>query len=163
MNQPSTAAKRQRSRPTPAESSYCHQSGSPPGAATRGLTVRLAIDESVEGDRCPCAPGCRICTPEASPRSQLSALDAQLADRDTYLKPAENLEGFLARPRTSAQAASTEERLRVLRLRAKDVLISPEKITSGTASPIRDTNSASDHHIAERDTKGDHRPGYPLC
>lgn len=66
--------------------------------------------------------------PEASPRSQLSALDAQLADRDTYLKLAENLEGFLARPRTSAQAASTEERLRVLRLRAKDVLIGPERL-----------------------------------
>jgi hypothetical protein len=99
--------------------------------------------------------------PEASPRSQLSALDAQLADRDTYLKLAENLEGFLARPRTSAQAASTEERLRVLR--AKDVLIGPEEITSGTASPIRDTGSASDHYIAERDTEGDHRPGYPLC
>jgi site-specific DNA recombinase len=44
---------------------------------------------------------------EASLRSQLSALDAQLADRDTYLKLAENLEGFLARLRTSAQAAST--------------------------------------------------------
>jgi len=80
--------------------------------------------------------------PEASPRSQLSAPDAQLADRDTYLKLAENLEGFLARPRTSAQAASTKERLRVLRLRAKDVPSARKRSPSGTASPIRDTSSA---------------------
>ena len=39
---------------------------------------------------------------EASLRSQLSAPDAQLADRDTHLKLAQNLEGFLARLRTSA-------------------------------------------------------------
>src|SRR5580693_1819906 len=52
---------------------------------------------------------------EASLRGQIDALDAQAADRDAYLKLADDIEGFLSRLRGSADTASTEERQRVLR------------------------------------------------
>ena len=99
---------------------------------------------------------------EASLRSQLDAVDAQAADRDAYLKLASDLEGFLARLRTSTQAATTEERRRVLRLLVKDVLIGPEKITIRHRIPIREPASSSGHHDTT-DTEGDMRPSYELC
>ncbi len=76
---------------------------------------------------------------EASLRGQLDALDAQAADRDAYLKLADDLEGFLAQLRGTAATASTvEERRRVLRLLVKDVLIGPEKITIRHRIPVRE-------------------------
>ena len=76
-----------------------------------------------------CAPACQTCARETSLRGQLQALDTQAADRDTYLKLADNLDGFLTRLRGNAGTARTEERQRVLRLLVKDVLIWTEKIT----------------------------------
>ena len=72
---------------------------------------------------------------EASLRAQL---DAQAADRDAYLKLADDLEGFLARLRGSTATATTEDRRRVLRLLVKDVLIGPEKITIRHRIPVRE-------------------------
>ncbi|HTQ91785.1 MAG TPA: recombinase family protein, partial [Streptosporangiaceae bacterium] len=74
---------------------------------------------------------------EQNLRGQLDALDAQAADRDAYLKLADNLEGFLARLRGSAGTATTDDRRRVLRLLVKDVLIGPEKITIRHRIPVR--------------------------
>ena len=59
-------------------------------------------------------------------------------DRDAYLKLVGDLEGFLAQLRTSTQAASTEERRRILRLLVKDVLIGREKITIRHRIPVRE-------------------------
>jgi hypothetical protein len=70
-------------------------------------------------------------------RGQLDALDAQLADRDAYLKLADDLEGFLAQLRSSADHADVPERQRVLRLLVKDVLIGPDKITIRHRIPVR--------------------------
>ncbi len=105
--------------------------------------------------------------PDPRPRGQ-PAQPAQRpgrpARRPRHLPQARREPGRLPRPAPHrAQAASTEERLRVLRLLVKDVLIGPKKITIRHRIPIRDTSSASDHHTAEHDTEGDHRPGYPLC
>jgi site-specific DNA recombinase len=75
---------------------------------------------------------------ETNLRSQLQALDTQIADRDAYLKLAENLQDFLARLREGAQDAGIEERRRVLRLLVKNVLIGPEKITIQHRIPIRE-------------------------
>ena len=80
---------------------------------------------------------------EANLRGQINALDAQAADRDAYLKLADDIEGFLSRLRTSAGTARTEERQKVLRLLVKDVLIGPEKITIRHRIPVRDTNPAA--------------------
>jgi len=99
---------------------------------------------------------------EASLRSQIDALDAQAADRDAYLKLADDIEGFLSRLLASAGTASTEERQKVLRLLIKDVLIGPEKITIRHRIPVRGNRSASRQHTSETDTEGDHAPGYPL-
>jgi site-specific DNA recombinase len=99
---------------------------------------------------------------EQNLRSQIGALDTQAADRDAYLKLADDIEGFMSRLRTSAGTARTEERQKVLRLLVKDVLIGPEKITIRHRIPVRDTNPASGQRTPELDTEGDHRPSYPL-
>jgi len=99
---------------------------------------------------------------EANLRGQIDALDAQAADRDAYLKLADDLEGFLTQLRTSTATATVEDRQRVLRLLVKDILIGPEKITIRHRIPIREGRPASRGHDAQPDTEGDHRPGYLL-
>ena len=99
---------------------------------------------------------------QANLRGQIDALDAQAADRDAYLKLADDLEGFLTQLRTSTATATVEDRQRVLRLLVKDILIGPEKITIRHRIPIREGRPASRGHDAQPDTEGDHRPGHPL-
>ena len=74
---------------------------------------------------------------ETNLRGQIDALDAQAADRDAYLKLADDLEGFLAQLRGNAATATVEDRQRVLRLLVKDILIGPEKITIRHRIPTR--------------------------
>ena len=101
---------------------------------------------------------------EASLRGQLDALDAQAADRDAYLKLADDLEGFLARLRGSTATATTEDRRRVLRLLVKDVLIGPEKITIRHRIPAREpAGSSGGGRHDTTDTEGDMRQSYALC
>jgi len=100
---------------------------------------------------------------EASLRGQLDALDAQAADRDAYLKLADDLEGFLARLRGSTATATTEDRQRVLRLLVKDVLIGPEKITIRHRIPVREPAGSGGSHHDTTDTEGDMRESYQLC
>jgi len=76
---------------------------------------------------------------ETSLRSSLASLDAQLVDRDTYLKLAENLEGFLTRLRETACTATIEDRQNVLRSVVKEVLVGPERVI------IRHTIPGVDH------------------
>jgi site-specific DNA recombinase len=102
---------------------------------------------------------------ETSLRSSLASIDAQLVDRDTYLKLAENLEGFLARLRDTAAIATIEDRQKVLRSVVKEVLVGPERVT------VRHTIPVADHpfrpagyrlrltrHLS---TAGQHRPARP--
>jgi site-specific DNA recombinase len=100
---------------------------------------------------------------EASLRSQLDALAAQAADRDAYLKLADDLDGFLAQLRGSAANASIHERQRVLRLLVKDVLIGPEKITIRHRVPVRERATSGGGNHPNTDTEGDMRQSYPLC
>ena len=100
---------------------------------------------------------------QASLRGQLDALDAQAADRDAYLKLADDLEGFLARLRGSAATAATEDRRRILRLLVKDVLIGPEKITIRHRIPVRERATSGGGHHDTTDTEGDMRESYQLC
>ncbi len=99
---------------------------------------------------------------QASLRTQIDALDAQAADRDAYLKLADDLESFLAQLRCNAAATTVEERQRVLRLLVKDVLVGPEKITIRHRIPARGDSPAIRQHDTEADTEGDQRPSYPL-
>ncbi len=99
---------------------------------------------------------------EASLRGQIDALDAQAADRDAYLKLADNLEGFLSQLRGKAETAAVAERQHVLRLLVKDVLVGPEKITIRHRIPTRAGSSSARQHDTDADTEGDQGPGYPL-
>ena len=99
---------------------------------------------------------------QASLQAQIDALDAQAADRDAYLKLADDLEGFLAHLCGNAATATVEQRQRVLRLLVKDILAGPEKITIRHRIPARANRSATRQHDTGTDTEGDHRPGYPL-
>lgn len=65
---------------------------------------------------------------ETSLTSALTSLDAQLLDRETYLKLAENLEEFLARLRDTSESATIEDRQKVLRSVVKEVLVGPERV-----------------------------------
>ncbi len=85
---------------------------------------------------------------EASLRASLDSLDAQLLDQDTYLKLAENLEGFLARLRDTTGTATVEDRQKVLRSVVKDVLVGPERVV------VRHTIPVGDHPFRD--------PGYRL-
>jgi site-specific DNA recombinase len=99
---------------------------------------------------------------EANLRAQIDALDAQAADRDAYLKLADDLEGFLARLCGTASTAAVEDRQRVLRLLVNDILIAPEKITIRHRIPVRGTAPTTGRSAADTDKEGDHAPGYPL-
>ncbi len=99
---------------------------------------------------------------QTSLRAQIDALDAQAADRDAYLKLADDLAGFLAQLRGNAATATVEDRQRVLRLLVKDILIGPQKITIRHRIPARAGTASTSRHEAAPDTEGDHRPGYLL-
>jgi site-specific DNA recombinase len=99
---------------------------------------------------------------ETSLRTQLDALHAQLADRETYLRLADDLEGFLAGLHRSADTSAVPERQRVLRLLVKDVLIGPDKITIRHRIPIREHTPGNGHDHLKPDTEGDHRVSSPL-
>ena len=85
---------------------------------------------------------------QAGLQAALDALDAAQIDQETYLKLAENLEGFLVRLRDSAGIASVEDRQKVLRSVVKEVLVGPERVTIRHSIPVRDHPFLS--------------PGYPL-
>jgi len=92
---------------------------------------------------------------EASLRTQIDALDAQQADRQVYLKLADDLVGFLAGLRASADTADIPQQQRVLRLLVKDVLIGPEKITIRHRIPVRE-HTPSTGDVTTADAEGDH-------
>jgi site-specific DNA recombinase len=93
---------------------------------------------------------------ETGLRDQIAALDAQAADRDAYLKLADDLQGFLGKLRANSATATTEDRQRVLRAVVQDILIGPEKLTIRHRIPVREPSSGGGHHDTI-DTEGDMR------
>jgi site-specific DNA recombinase len=79
---------------------------------------------------------------ETGLRHQIDALESQLADREVYLKLADNLEDFLTGLRDKTITATVAERQRVLRLLVKDVLVGPDKITIRHCIPVRHNASS---------------------
>ena len=99
---------------------------------------------------------------QTSLRHQIQALDAQLADREVYLKLAENLEGFLATLRKSAVTAAVEDRQRVVRLLVKEVLVGPGKIVIRHSIPTRADGSAPVPVSTDSDADAEPAPGSHL-
>ena len=93
---------------------------------------------------------------ETGIKDQIAALDAQAADRDAYLKLADDLQGFLGKLHANSATATTEDRQRVLRVLVQDILIGPDKLTIRHRIPIREPSSGSGHHETT-DTEGDMR------
>jgi site-specific DNA recombinase len=93
---------------------------------------------------------------ERSLKDQLAALEAQVADRDAYLRLADDLEGFLARLRQNSATATTEDRQRVLRALVQDILIGPDKMTIRHRIPARQPSGGNGSHDST-DTEGDMR------
>jgi site-specific DNA recombinase len=98
---------------------------------------------------------------EASLPNQIDALNSQAADRQVYLKLADDLEGFLTGLRTSADTADVPQQQRVLRLLVKDVLVGPQKITIRHRIPVRE-HPGTGHEPETTDAEGDHRGDCPL-
>jgi site-specific DNA recombinase len=99
---------------------------------------------------------------ETGLRHQLDALDSQLADREIYLRLADNLEDFLIGLRDKAATATVGERQRVLRLLVKDVLVGPEKITIRHSIPVRHNPSNDTDDSLDTDSEGETRRDCPL-
>ena len=59
---------------------------------------------------------------------ELQSVVDQAKDRETYLRIAETLNGFLTRLRSAAESLDVPERQRIVRLLVKEVLVSEEKI-----------------------------------
>ena len=89
-------------------------------------------------------------------------LESQLADREVYLKLADNLEDFLTGLRGKAATATVAERQRVLRLLVKDVLVGPDKITIRHSIPVRHNVSSGSDDSPETDSEGEIRPDCQL-
>ena len=99
---------------------------------------------------------------ETGLKDQIAALDAQAADRDAYLKLADDLEGFLARLRRNSATATTENRQRVLRALVQDILIGPGKITIRHRIPARHPAGGGSGSHDTTDTEGDMRESSQL-
>jgi site-specific DNA recombinase len=100
---------------------------------------------------------------EAGLRHQLDALDTQLADREIYLKLADNLEEFLTALRDRATTATVTERQRVLRLLVKDILVGPGKITIRHSIPVRHGTGNRSTDNAGTDSEGEQQPDSSNC
>jgi site-specific DNA recombinase len=99
---------------------------------------------------------------ESNLRNQISAVDAQQADRRLYLTLATDVEGFLTQLHSHAATTNTEERQRVLRLVVKDVLIGTNTVTIRHRIPVQ-RHATRRNEPGTTDTESDHRAGYPLC
>ena len=74
---------------------------------------------------------------------ELQSVVDQVKDRETYLRLADTLNGFLARLRSSAHTLDTGEQQRLVRLLVKEVLVSEEKITIRHSIPIPGASGGS--------------------
>jgi site-specific DNA recombinase len=78
---------------------------------------------------------------------QIESIDKHLADEETYLKLAENLESFLARLRDAGMNSSVQERQQVLRLIVREVLVDTDTIVIRHTIPGYDQDDRSTCHL----------------
>jgi site-specific DNA recombinase len=73
---------------------------------------------------------------EATAMAQLTALEAELTDAETYVALAESLEGFLDKLHQAAHTLDIADRQRVVRLLLKEVLVGPDTLVLRHSLPV---------------------------
>jgi site-specific DNA recombinase len=86
---------------------------------------------------------------EKSLSGQIESLDNHLANEETYLKLAENLENFLTRLRDAATSSSVRERQQVLRLVVREVLVDTDCVVIRHTIPGLDQGGRPSCHWRE--------------
>ena len=81
---------------------------------------------------------------EQALRAEQQAITDQSAERATFLRLAETLTGFLARPRSAADTLDIIERQRIVRLVVKEILIGDDMIIIRHCIPIGPSAPPSD-------------------
>jgi site-specific DNA recombinase len=71
-------------------------------------------------------------------QADIQMLEASSMDQERYLRLAENLEGFLARLRRSAESLSVPDRQKVLRLVVKEILVDSDTLTVKHCIPVKE-------------------------
>lgn len=94
----------------------------------------------------------RLRTPELRKRdkrltAEIESLDNRLADEETYLKLAENLEAFLARLNDTATNASVREQQQILRLVVREVLVDTDAVVIRHTIPGSDPGGRTTCHL----------------
>jgi len=78
---------------------------------------------------------------------EIGSLENQLANEETYLKLAENLESFLARLHEAANISSVRERQQVLRLVVREVLVDTDSVVIRHTIPGLDPDGRPTCHL----------------
>ena len=75
-------------------------------------------------------------------RTELDAIEGQLADHAAYLRLAETVTGFLARLRETAKTLDVSERQRIVRLLVKEIVVADDAITIRHSIPTPSSSPA---------------------
>ena len=117
----------------------------------QAISVALVLRYCQEASICLICPTLR--RQEQALHRELQSVVDQAKDRETYLRIAESLTGFLARLRTSATTLDIPERQRIVRLLVKEVLVSEDNITirhsiriPGSPGGGPDPSKSGDYH-----------------
>lgn len=84
---------------------------------------------------------------EKSLSGEIESLDNNVANEETYLKLAENLDSFLARLRDAATNSSVRERQQVLRLVIREVLVDTDSVVIRHTIPGLDPSGRPTCHL----------------
>jgi site-specific DNA recombinase len=79
---------------------------------------------------------------ERAIRTELNAIESQLADRAAYLRLAETVAGFLARLRETAKTLDVSERQRIVRLLVKEIVVADDAIIIRHSIPTPSSSPA---------------------
>jgi site-specific DNA recombinase len=95
-----------------------------------------------------------VCCEQAI-RTELNAIEGQLADRAAYLHLAETVTGFLARLRETAKTLDVSERQRIVRLLVKEIVVAGDAIIIRHSIPATSSSPAGGQPTSTR-------PGHPV-
>ena len=87
---------------------------------------------------------------EQAIRTELNAIESELADPATYLRLAETVTGFLARLRETAKTLDVSERQRIVRLLVKEIVVAHDAIIIRHSIPAPSNSPAGGQPTSTR-------------